>query len=66
MANTIVYKPCKATKFCMFEIEYYQIVSITYDPNGISNIEATHFPLNNSNVSEITNEILTGSYTVLQ
>lgn len=48
------------------EIEYYQIVSITYDPNGISNIEATHFPLNNSNVSEITNEIFTGSYTVLQ
>ena len=48
------------------EIEYYQITSITYDTNGISNIEASHFPLNNSNVSEITNEILTGSYTVLQ
>lgn len=48
------------------EIEYYQITSITYDTNGISNIEASHFPLNNSNVSQITNEILTGSYTVLQ
>tara|TARA_Y100000004_G_scaffold177050_1_gene218212 strand:- start:7568 stop:9547 length:1980 start_codon:yes stop_codon:yes gene_type:complete len=48
------------------EIEYYQISSITYDTNGISNIEASHFPLNNSNVSQITNELLTGSYTVLQ
>lgn len=48
------------------EIEYYQITSITYDTDGISNIEASHFPLNNSNVSQITNELLTGSYTVLQ
>ena len=48
------------------EIEYYQITSISYDTNGVSNIEASHFPLNNSNVSQITNELLTGSYTVLQ
>ena len=48
------------------EINYYQITSITYDNDGISNIQASHFPLNASNVSEITNEILTGSFTILQ
>ena len=48
------------------EIEYYQITSISYDTNGVSNIEASHFPLNNSNVSQITNELITGSYTILQ
>jgi len=48
------------------EINYYQITSITYDNNGISNIQATHFPLNNSNIAEISNEITSGSFTVLQ
>lgn len=48
------------------EIEYYQITDITYDNNGISNVEAVHFPLNNSNVSVISNEIINGSFTVLQ
>lgn len=48
------------------EIEYYQITDITYDNNGISNVEAVHFPLNNSNISLISNEITTGSFTVLQ
>jgi hypothetical protein len=48
------------------EINYYQITSITYENNGISEIEASHFPLNGSNISEITNEITTGTYTILQ
>lgn len=48
------------------ETNYYQVTSITYDNDGICNIQATHFPLNSSNVSEITNEILTGSFTILQ
>ena len=48
------------------ETNYYQVTSITYDNDGISNIQATHFPLNASNVSEITNEILTGTFTILQ
>jgi len=48
------------------EIEYYQVNSITYDNDGVSNIEAAHFPLNNSNIAEISNEISTGSFTVLQ
>ena len=48
------------------EINYYQVLSITYDNDGISNIEAAHFPLNNSNVAEISNEITSGSFTILQ
>ena len=48
------------------EIEYYQVTSISYDNNGVSNIEAAHFPLNSNNIAEISNEITTGSFTILQ
>ena len=48
------------------EINYYQVTNITYDNDGVSNIEASHFPLNGSNVAEISNEISTGTFTVLQ
>ena len=48
------------------EVEYYQITSITYDNNGMSQVQATHFPLNNSNIAEISNEITSGTFTVLQ
>ena len=48
------------------ETNFYQVASITYDNDGVSNIEASHFPLNGSNVAEISNEISTGTFTVLQ
>ena len=48
------------------EINYYQVTNITYDNDGVSNIEASHFPLNGSNVAEISSEISTGTFTVLQ
>ena len=48
------------------EIEYYQVSSITYDNDGVSNIEAAHFPLDTNNKSEISLEITTGTFTVLQ
>ena len=48
------------------EIEYYQVSSITYDDDGVSNIEAAHFPLDTNNKSEISLEITTGTFTVLQ
>ena len=48
------------------EINFYQITSITYDNEGMSTIQASHFPLNNSNISEISNEITSGTFTVLQ
>jgi len=48
------------------EINYYQITSITYDNDGLSNIQATHFPLDTNDKSEISLEITTGTFTVLQ
>jgi len=48
------------------EIEYYQVSSITYDNDGVSNIEAAHFPLDTNDKSEISLEITTGTFTVLQ
>lgn len=48
------------------EIQYYQVSSITYDNDGVSNIEAAHFPLDTNNKSEISLELTTGSFTVLQ
>ena len=48
------------------EIEYYQILSITYDNDGVSNVEASHFPLDSNDKSEISLEITSGSFTILQ
>ncbi len=48
------------------EINYYQVSSITYDNDGVSNIEAAHFPLDTNTKSEISLEITTGTFTVLQ
>ena len=48
------------------EIDFYQITSITYDNEGMSTIQASHFPVNNSNIAEISNEITSGTFTVLQ
>ena len=48
------------------EIEYYQVSSITYDNDGVSNIEAAHFPLDTNDKAEISLEISTGTFTVLQ
>mgnify|MGYP003144309091 CR=1 FL=1 len=48
------------------EINYYQITSITYNSDGISNIQAIHFPLDSNNKSEISTEITSGTFTVLQ
>ncbi len=48
------------------EVEYYQVSSITYDNDGVSNIEAAHFPLDSNDKSEISLELTTGTFTVLQ
>jgi len=48
------------------EINYYQVTSITYDNDGLSNIQASHFPLDSNDKSEISLEITTGTFTVLQ
>ena len=48
------------------EIEYYQVSSITYDNDGVSNIEAAHFPLDSNDKAQISLEITTGTFTILQ
>ena len=48
------------------EVNYYQVSSITYDNDGVSNIEAAHFPLDANTKSQISLEITTGTFTVLQ
>ena len=48
------------------EVEYYQVSSITYDNDGVSNIEAAHFPLDTNDKSEISLELTAGTFTVLQ
>ena len=47
------------------EIEWYQITGITYDTDGGSTIEAEHFPVSGSDIAEISNSIVNGSFRVL-
>ncbi len=47
------------------EIDHYQVTAINHSPGGITNISAIHFPLNASNISLISNEILNGSFTTI-
>jgi hypothetical protein len=47
------------------EIEWYQITGITYGTDGGSTIEAEHFPVNGSDIAEISNSIVNGSFRVL-
>jgi hypothetical protein len=47
------------------EIEWYQITGITYGTDGGSTIEAEHFPVSSSNIAEISNSIINGSFRVL-
>ena len=47
------------------EIEYYQVTSLSHESDGVTAIGAIHFPLNASNISKISNEVLTGSFTTI-
>jgi hypothetical protein len=47
------------------EIEWYQITGITYGTDGGSTIEAEHFPVSNSDIAEISDSIVNGSFRVL-
>jgi hypothetical protein len=47
------------------EIEWYQITGITYGTDGGSTIEAEHFPVSGSDIAEISNSIVNGSFRVL-
>ena len=47
------------------EIDYYQVTNISHESDGISAISADHFPLNGSDISKISDEILNGSFTTI-
>ena len=47
------------------ESDHYQITSIDHDSSGVTTIGAAHFPLDGSNISKISDEILNGSFTTL-
>ena len=47
------------------EIEWYQITSISYDPEGSSTIQAEHFPVTAGDVSAITYSIFNDSFRIV-
>jgi hypothetical protein len=47
------------------EVEWYQITSITYDPEGRSTIEAEHFPVTTGDVSAIIDSMLNDAFRVI-
>ena len=47
------------------EIDYYQVTNISHESDGVSSISADHFPLNGSDISKISDEILNGSFTTI-
>jgi hypothetical protein len=48
------------------ETNYYQVTAVFHSSDGVTDIEASHFPLNGSNVSEISNDVVNGTFTVLK
>jgi hypothetical protein len=47
------------------ETNHYLVDSIEYDQTGISTISATHFPLNGTGASIISNSVISGSFEVI-
>jgi hypothetical protein len=47
------------------EVEWYQITSISYDPEGRSTIEAEHFPVTTGDVSAIIDSMINDSFRIV-
>ena len=47
------------------ETEFYQVTKINHSSAGVSTVEAVHFPVNASNVSLISNDVVNGTFTVI-
>ena len=48
------------------ETDHYQVIGVTHSSDGVTSISASHFPLNSSNISEISNEVVNGTFKVLK
>ena len=46
------------------ETEWYQVTDVKHSTDGISTIQAAHFPVNGSSISKISDDVLNGSFTV--
>lgn len=46
------------------ETEWYQVTEVRHSTDGISTIQATHFPVNASSIAKISDDVVNGSFTV--
>lgn len=46
------------------ESEYYLVTGVTSNQDGVTEIEAEHFPVDGTNASIISNSIISGSFTI--
>ena len=46
------------------ETDWYQVTDVKHTTAGISTISATHFPVDGSNVAEISDDVVNGTFTV--
>lgn len=46
------------------ETDHYRVTAIDHSSDGITGIAAIHFPLDSSNVSKISDEVVNGSFTI--
>jgi len=47
------------------ETEWYQITNVKHSSDGISAIEAVHFPVDGSDIAKISNEVVNGTFEVI-
>jgi len=47
------------------EAEWYQITRVKHSSDGISVIEAAHFPVDGSDIARISNEVVNGTFEVI-
>jgi hypothetical protein len=47
------------------EIDWYQITNIKHGSDGISTINAMHFPVDGSDIAQISNEVVNGTFEVI-
>jgi len=47
------------------EAEWYQITQVKHSSDGISVIEAAHFPVDGSDIARISNEVVNGTFEVI-
>jgi len=47
------------------ETDWYQITNVKHSSDGISAIEAVHFPVDGSDIGKISNEVVNGTFEVI-